>query len=437
LGAFVDKRNGRLSRYLSQANASIWFDNFFIGYLYWIAFEWTILSRLGSYTLIQYVRNAADLLPIVLFLVCLVVLNPKLTKTDYKILGGFSLIILLSCLSLVIERAQVVSVVGYIGVTIRFVPLIILVRFTSSDFQEKLFRQVRILLWIVTGLALISLVNKELFLKIFLPPADIFVDGVPTAYTGLGVSGTFVNTVEFSFFILALTTIYLFNCNSRRERLIVSIVTLSVCLMSFSIASLISVLFLLFLRSKRKLVMGSVIVVLATLSIWIFSNFFLELLGMDVKYWIEISSEFNRIGYITKVFPEFLHGSLKDLLLGLGYNGQLIDAKFMAYKNTPWVMINNENNFKYLKDVYWLSIIIAQGLIAFFTTMYILFTIWMTSKLEGTEVNFQIVKAFLLLTLFLGLFSMILDIKSFTFCFWLMAGLAMSKPAPRKEVSLA
>ncbi len=413
------------------------FGTFLIGYLYWIAFEWTILSRLGSYTLIQYVRNAADLLPILLFLVCLVVLNPKLTKTDYKILGGFSLIILLSCLSLLIERAPVVSVVGYIGVTIRFVPLIILVRFTSTDFQEKLFRQVRVLFWIVSGLALISLVNKELFLKIFLPPADIFVDGVPTVYTGLGVSGTFVNTVEFSFFTLALTTIYLFNCSSRRERLIVSIVALTVCLMSFSIASLISVLFLLFLRSKRKLVMGSVIVVLVTLSIWIFSDFFLELLGMDVKYWIEISSEFNRIGYITKVFPEFLHGSLKDLFLGLGYNGQLIDGKFMEYKNTPWVMINNENNFKYLKDVYWLSIIIAQGLIAFFTTMYILFTIWISSKLEGTEVNFNIVKSFLLLTFFLGLFSMILDIKSFTFCFWLMAGLAMSKPVPKIAVTLA
>lgn len=98
-------------------------------------------------------------------------------------------------------------------------------------------------------------------------------------------------------------------------------------------------------------------------------------------------------------------------------------------------MVNNENNLRNLKDVYWLSVIIAQGLIAFVTTGYILATVWISAKREGTEVNYQIIKTFMFLTLFLGLFSMILDMKAFTFCFWLMAGLAMNNLEPKLAVS--
>ncbi len=424
----------RLRRWLKDADISRWFDTFFIAYLYWIAFEWTILSRLGSFTLIQYARNAVDLFPIILLVTILLVLNPKLTRPDLKIFGGFLLIIILSALSLAIERAPVSGVINYIGVTVRFVPFIALVRYTSPDFQGKIFKQIRVVYWIVAALAVVNLFNKELFIKLFLPPADIFVDAVPTVYLDKGISATFIHTTDFSFFILAATTIYLNITDSNREKIFVSIMSLVLCLMSYSIASLISILFVFFLRSNRKWLMGSMLVLGIMVSLWTFSDFFLGLLGMDIRYWIEISSEFNRIGYFTKVLPEFLHGGLKDLFLGMGYDGQLIDTKFMDYKNTPWVMVNNENNLRNLKDVYWVSIIVVQGLIAFVTTGYILVTIWISAKRDATEGNYQIVRTFMLLTLFLGLFSMILDMKAFSFCFWLMAGLAMNKLEPKVAV---
>ena len=209
------------------------------------------------------------------------------------------------------------------------------------------------------------------------------------------------------------------------------------CLLSFSIASVLGLFLIFFIRSTRKVLVASVFAGLIIIGIWFFNDFILQLLGMDIKYWIEISSEFNRLGYITKVFPEFLHGGFKDLILGMGYDAGVVDVKLANYHNTPFVMINNENNLKYLKDVYWLSIFIAQGLIAFLTTFYILVTLWIGARREGSEENFRVVKTFILLALFLGMFNQILDMKAFTFCFWLMAGLALNKPVPQPEIAIA
>ena len=426
-----------LRRWLTRTDPSQWFDSLFIGYLYWVAFEWTILSRLGNYALIQSIRNTIDLIPIALFLVCIIILNPKLKSFDLKILSGFALIIILSALSLAIESTGIGSVTSYIGVTVRFVPLVVLVRYTTAEFQEKLFRHVRIVYWILAGLALISLLGKEWFIGLFLPSVDVFGEVVPTTYKDPGISATFINTVEYAFFLLALTVIYLNGSQSKREKLLISLVSSVLCLLSFSIASVLGLFLIFFIRSTRKVLVASVFAGLIIIGIWFFNDFILQLLGMDIKYWIEISSEFNRLGYITKVFPEFLHGGFKDLILGMGYDAGVVDVKLANYHNTPFVMINNENNLKYLKDVYWLSIFIAQGLIALLTTFYILVTLWIGARREGSEENFRAVKSFILLALFLGLFNQILDMKAFTFCFWLMAGLALNKPVPQPEIAIA
>ena len=425
------------SHWLKSINSAKWIDHLFIGYLYWVAFEWTILSKLGNYGMIQSIRNMVDIIPIILFLVSLIILNPKLKSPDLKILSGFALIIVLSVLSLALENVGIVSVTSYIGVTVRFVPLIVLVRFTTVGFQEKVFNHVRIIFWMLATLGFLSLFGKESFNRLFLPSADVFGEVLPTTYKDTGISATFVNTIEFAFFLLALTIIYLNGSRSKSEKLLVTLISFVLCLLSFSIASVLGLFLVLYLRSTRKALLASVFVGLIIIGFWFFNDFILQLLGMDIKYWIEISSEFNRLGYITKVFPEFLHGSFKDLILGMGYDAGVIDVKLANYNNTPFVMINNENNLKYLKDVYWLSILIAQGITALLTTMYILFTLWTGARREGSEENFRVVKTYILLVLFLGLFNQILDIKAFTFCFWLMAGMALFKPAPQREIALA
>jgi len=423
------------SRWLKTIDTSKWIDRLFIGYLYWVAFEWTILSKLGSIALIQTVRNTIDIIPIAFLLLCLVILNPKLKLTDLKILGGFALIIIVSMLSLALENARVGSVTGYIGVTVRFVPLVVLVRYTSTDFRHKLFKNVRIVYWLLAGLGFLSLLGKEWFIGIFLPSADVFGEVVPTTYRDPGISATFVNTVEFAFFLLGLTIIYLEGSQSKKEKTWVSLVSLTLCILSFSIASILGLFLIFFIRSTRKALVASVFGAFLIAGFLFFNNFIVQLLGMDIKYWIEISSEFNRLGYLTKVFPEFLHGGAKDLLLGIGYESGLVDVKLAGYHNTPFVMIDNENNLKYLKDVYWLSILIAQGLIALLTTFYILFTVWVGARAEGSKSDFRVVKSFILLALFLGMFNQILDMKAFTFCFWLMAGVAINKSVAQKEIA--
>jgi hypothetical protein len=55
----------------------------------------------------------------------------------------------------------------------------------------------------------------------------------------------------------------------------------------------------------------------------------------------------------------------------------------------------------------------------------------MGARREGSTNNFLVVKAFILLTLLLGLFNQVLDIKAFTFCFWLMAGMALKSQVAR------
>jgi len=424
------------SSWLKRVDPAEWVDTLFIGYLYWVAFEWTILSRLGNYALIQTIRNTVDLIPIVLFLVCIIILNPKLKSFDLKILSGFALIIILSCLSLVIERTGIGSVAGYIGVTVRFVPLVVLVRYTTTEFQEKLFRHVRVVYWVLAGLGILSLFGKAWFNGLFLPSADVFGEVMPTTYKDPGISATFINTVEFAFFLLALTIIYLNGSRNSRENLLVSLVSLFLTIFSFSIASVLGLFLIFFIRSSRKVLVASVFGGLIIIGFWFFNDFILQLLGMDIKYWIEISSEFNRLGYITKVFPEFLHGGFKDLILGMGYDAGVVDVKLTNYHNTPFVMINNENNLKYLKDVYWLSILIVQGFIALLTTAWIIITIWIGARREGSEENFRAVKTFILLALFLGLFNQILDMKAFTFCFWLIAGVALKNSVGQVDTAL-
>jgi len=406
-------------RWLTNADPSQCLDVFFIAYLYWVAFEWTILSRLGSYELIQSIRNTIDVIPIVLLVLFLVVLNPTLKVFDLKIFISYSLIFILSSFSLLLEGHKPDSVIDWVGVTFRFVPLILLVRFTSDGFRYKLIRHVKVLFWLLAGLAFVSLLGRESFNEFFLPPADYFGEVLPTAYTDPGISATFINTVEFSFFMLGLTILYLNASESRVERFWVSLVSLVLIVLSFSIASVLGLFLVFFIRSRRKWLVGSILTGTILVVFLGFSRYIQELLGMDIRYWIDISSEFNRLGYFTKVLPEFLHGGLKDIFLGMGYDSGVVDMKLAGYHNTPFVMINNENNLKYLKDVYWLSILLVQGLIAIIITFYILATIYKAVRDHSTKEDFLMVQSFLIVIVFLGLFNQVMDIKGITYLFWM------------------
>lgn len=390
-------------------------------YLYWVAFEWAILSPIHNYTLIQIIRNFIDIIPLIILGLILLSRKIKFKVHDVKLFGGFLLIILILSLSLFIEIQNIAPITSYIGVTFRFVPFVLIIKLASENIESKFFKHIKIIYWIQVVLSFLSLLSKQIFIKLVLPSREIFGAIPPTTYNDPGTSTTFVNTIEYSFFLIALTIIYLNYSENKKERLFVSFISLIFVALSFSIASLLAMLFIFFLISEKKFLF--LLVGFCIFSIVILYNFNLILivLGTDsIGTWIKISSEYNRIGYFTKLLPEFLKTNFKDILFGMGYNGDIINRKLASYHTLPSTMINYDNNLRYLKDVYWVSIIIAQGSIALIITFEILHNIYSIAK-KNTAI-----RLFIPTIILLGFFNQIMDIKGFTYCFWIVTAIALN-----------
>lgn len=232
-------------------------SNFLILYLYWIAFEWVFVSRIPSYEAIKLIRNTIDILPLGMLILSMIILNIKLNQLEVKIFSVYGALIVISVVSLSIEGASASYLPEFFGATFRFVPLLVIVRFTEDDFREKLFPHVRIIYWILVVLAVFNFVNKEVFIQAFLPAPEIF-EVLPTTYKDPGISASFINTVEFSFFLLGLTVIYLNGPIRTSTKYIVSILSITLIILSFSIASILSLLIIFFLRSNRKWLVGGI-----------------------------------------------------------------------------------------------------------------------------------------------------------------------------------
>jgi hypothetical protein len=262
-----------------------------------------------------------------------------------------------------------------------------------------------------------------------LPPADIFGTDKPTIFDDAGITSVFINTIEFSFFVLALSIIYVATCKNKYHNYFVFICSTIVIIFSFSIASILCILivFYLFIDKKYRIIFSGIFLVAALLIFLLNFEIIQLLLGMDIHTWIEVSSEYNRIGYFTKLVPEFFSGNVKDIFLGFGYDGELVGRKLMKYANAPITMIDNENNLKYLKDVYWVSILMAEGVITLLLNFYILKVIYRDAN-KNKFASFEfIIKTFIFIIFFVGFFNQILDIKAFTFCFWICTAIQINK----------
>jgi hypothetical protein len=405
-----------------------------IAYLYWVSFEWIILSGIPTYSGIQLIRNFVDILPMLLVAIIACYYPLMVKRPELTIILGFAAIFIISALSLFIEIHNVLPVISYIGVTFRFVPFIILIKFASEDTFTKIFKHVKIIFWIQVVLALLSLINKRIFVELLLPSQSVFGLPLPTTYKDPGISTSFINTIEFSFLILALTIIYLTISQNKKEKALVSVFSLILVTFSYSIASIIALLILLFVISKHKIFFVIAGLVVLSIFLWVYRDFFYSVLGFhSIKTWIKVSSEYNRVGYFTKLLPEFLKSNLKDIFLGIGYDGGVINAQLATYHHIPKAMIHNENNLKYLKDVYWIATLLSQGFIVFFIILGILRTIYITAKRYMIKTNFILIKTFVLMILMLGFFNQVLDVKAFTFCFWIIVALTLDKATVNPE----
>ncbi len=149
--------------------------------------------------------------------------------------------------------------------------------------------------------------------------------------------------------------------------------------------------------------------------------------------YIYISGENNRLGFVIYLIPEFLNTvTLKELLLGYTIDEQLLTQKLFNFANAPEIILYDSNKIvTLLKDVYWVSIFLTQGLlgILMYVTL-IVFTILYFSWYIEKALLIRIV--LLLMTFAFGaFFNQVLDLKSFAFFFWLFLGVHLAKTYAR------
>lgn len=404
-------------------------SNLFFFFLYYISFEWTVFSIFKDYDTIQQVRFLIDALPLILLITYMLFVNHKLKVYEFKVFAGFILLLLLALLSLIIEKNNPGAVIENMGVTIRYLPFMFFARIAGKDFISRFLLNIKIVFIIQILLTILEYINKSTFINIFLPNSVMFGIALPTAYWDQSISTTFINTIEYSFFILSLALIIIFSEKGIIIRWTVFIITFIMSVISNSVATILCLIFPAYFLVKQKwlfaffFIMFSVFVVINNKSI--IRSFTKNEIKTFSQY-IEISNDYNRIGYFTKLLPEFFTGNFKDILLGIGIDNSLVKKKFSSYKDLPLMLKENDNKLILLKDVYWVSVIILQGVIAFSIFIWMLWFLsgYAKKKLEGD--NYFLVLTFILVVIFLGFFNQIMDIKSFSFCFWTVIGLTFN-----------
>jgi len=295
--------------------------------------------------------------------------------------------------------------------------------------MEKLYKHVRIIFWLMVVISLVEIANKTLFIKVFLPSPSIFGKPLPTIYRSqnIEISATFINTIDFSFFMIALSCFYIIYTKRKVEKIIVFITSLVLLFLSFSTASLLCMVLagvLLFGGKSRFLIIGFLILVTGMV---VNPRIMKMLTDADsIGSFIKVSNDYSRLGFFTKLMPQFLRGDPKDVFFGMGLDTHLVDDKLSGYRDIPLMLTFGGNNVTLLKDVYWLGIIITEGIIVLFLYIRILYLLYSRSKKSLSGDKKQFPKVMIFVVVFLGLFNQVLDVKSFSFCFWTMAGIMIN-----------
>ena len=405
---------------------------FTIAFLYWVAFEWPLLSRINNYKLIVLIRSIIDIIPISLMLLNLIFRKYKLKYYEIKILACIVLIYIITSLSIFIEGQNNIFAIQVITTSFRYFPFIYLARKSKFDVKNILYKHIRIIFWILFGLSIFELMNKALFVKIFLPNATIFssnINSVPVIYNtkNYEISCTFINTIDFSFFIILISLYYIFQLNTKRKAFLVYILSLIMIFFSLSVASIL--LFLIIgwyiFRQYRGIFIAILVILIITFST---SNILMIILdSSSIRTYYEISNEYSRVGYFTKLLPEFFKSNIKDIILGMGISDSIVNNKLLKYDNIPKILYYSESKIKLLKDVYWIGIILTEGIIAFFLYISILSIILRVSNKINANVDNKLIKYLIIITMFLGLFNQPLDVKSYSFALWVMIGIILKQ----------
>jgi hypothetical protein len=405
--------------------------NIVLFYVLWIPLEWPViklLSIIASGT-IPVIRLFFDLVPIVI-MGALLLLQKSINKYILFILLSYGLIFSLCLFNLFSEGRDLAQVIPFLGVTIRFMPFLYFGSILDTEEINYLKGIVRITLYVLIGVGIFSVLYPDLSIEIFLPNKMYFNESVPTAYNQFGeIAGTFVTTIDFGFWML-LSFFFVFD--SFSNSILKWGLFLIVLILLYNTGSLSTILcfflLMLFIVPKKFALpftlVGSILVILL-------GPFLLEkTVGQSsLEEYIYLSGENNRLGFIIYLIPEFLSSvTLKDLLLGYTIDEQLLTQKLFNFANAPEVILYDSNKIvTLLKDVYWVSIFLTQGLmglalyVLIITVTILYFRLYLTKN--------ELVKIVLLVSVFAfgAFFNQVLDLKSFAFFFWLFLGIQLAK----------
>lgn len=402
--------------------------NFILIFMYWIIFEWPLLSKINNLSIISIIRSGIDLLPFLMMILNILFQKGKMERHELAIFIVLLLILFIVSLSTLTEGYRPLTAIKLASVSFRYVPFLILTRLTTTKIMEKFYKHVRIIFWLMVVASVFEIANKAMFMKLFLPSASIFGESLPTIYRSknIEISATFINTIDFSFFIIALSCFYIVQTKKETEKVIVFITALALLFLSFSVASLLCMVLAGIFLFRRKRLFWIIAVITLVAGVAEAPKIIKLLTDADsIHRLIQISNDYNRLGYFTKLMPEFFRGDPKDIFFGMGLDVDLVNKKLSGYRNLPLMLTFGENNMNLLKDVYWVGIIVTEGIIVLLLYIMIFQLLYSKSKQLLPKEKAQVCALMIFVVIFLGLFNQVLDVKSFSFCFWVMMGIML------------
>jgi hypothetical protein len=389
--------------------------------LYWISFEWAVLSIFKNYDIIRTIRIVNDGIPGLLLILYFCFYPLKSSPIVINILFAFALIFLLALISVYVNGGRAGSVISNLGVGLRFVPLIVITNLKDKSSFEGFYGHVVVIFICHIFLSIIQLVDNDFFFRLFLPDRLMFTDSLPTAFYHEGLNSTFINNLDFAYLILGITAVLMFNTKRSYHKWAYFTISFIIIMLTKSLASLVGLIIIGFFVSRRRIIY-SLVFSIPLLAILFLNKSLLEnMIGTPTLWeWLTNSEYYARVGFFTKVLPQFLTGDIRDLVLGMSLDEAVVDSKIELYNDLPLILTYGDSTLKLLKDVYWISIIVSQGIIAFLLYLYILFKVFKTSVLNRDTNAGEMVFAMLTLVIILGFFNQVLDQKCLSFFFWLM-----------------
>jgi hypothetical protein len=279
-------------------------------------------------------------------------------------------------------------------------------------------------------IGLISLLNHQLTVFLFLPSPDIFLPNIPTAYLiDDELSGTFITTIEYAYWMLFLSSVTIFREKNVIVKGLLFLITFILIFKTGSLATLIC-LIVMFYSLFNKPITRIATIVGSFVLVFSLGTILKTTIGQsDLVEYASLSSESNRLGFVSYMMPEFLsNASFKDLLLGCSVDVESLNKRLMSLSSIPSILlINMEDNLKFVKDVYWVAILLNQGTIVLLIYFILLIYIYKIAIRNSSNKISPLLKKSVIILVIGCFFNQLMDLKSFSFGFWILLGLTMQK----------